>query len=71
MKQEINPKDTGRAQAFEMWMQSPMPMVTLVKTFDVTHLYKVSKRRDLKFNMLLCCPGDSPPAFFNAKIEEE
>ena len=58
MKQEINPKDTGRAQAFEMWMQSPMPMVTLVKTFDVTHLYKVSKRRSLKFNMLLCwCIG--------------
>jgi chloramphenicol O-acetyltransferase type A len=58
MKQEINPKDTGRAQAFEMWMQSPMPMVTLVKTFDVTHLYKVSKRRGLKFNMLLCwCIG--------------
>ena len=58
MKQEINPKDTGRAQAFEMWMQSSMPMVTLVKTFDVTHLYKVSKRRGLKFNMLLCwCIG--------------
>ena len=58
MKQEINPKDTGRAQAFEMWMQSPMPMVTLVKTFDVAHLYKVSKRRGLKFNMLLCwCIG--------------
>ena len=58
MKQEINPKDTGRAQAFDMWMQSPMPMVTLVKTFDVTHLYKVSKRRGLKFNMLLCwCIG--------------
>lgn len=58
MKQEINPKDTGRTQAFEMWMQSPMPMVTLVKTFDVTHLYKVSKRRGLKFNMLLCwCIG--------------
>lgn len=58
MKQEINPKDTGRAQAFEMWMQSPMPMVTLVKTFDVTHLYRQSKRRGLKFNMLLCwCIG--------------
>lgn len=58
MKQEINPKDTGRAQAFEMWMQSPIPMVTLIKTFDVTHLYKVSKRRGLKFNMLLCwCIG--------------
>ena len=58
MKQEINPKDTGRAQTFELWMKSPMPMVTLVKTFDVTHLYRISKRRGLKFNMLLCwCIG--------------
>ena len=29
MKQEIDPKDTRRAQAFELWMKSPMPMVTL------------------------------------------
>ena len=54
MKQEINPKDTSRAQAFEMWMSSPMPMVTLTKTFDVTRLYKMSKRNGLRFNMLLC-----------------
>ena len=58
MKQEINPKDTSRAVAFELWMKSPMPMVTLTKTFDVTRLYKVSRRRGLKFNMLLCwCIG--------------
>ncbi len=58
MKQEINPKDTNRAIAFELWMKSPMPMVTLTKTFDVTWLYKVSRRRGLKFNMLLCwCIG--------------
>jgi chloramphenicol O-acetyltransferase type A len=58
MKQEVNPKDTTRAFAFEMWMKSPMPMVTLVKTFDVTRLYKMSKRSGLKFNMLLCwCIG--------------
>ena len=31
MKQEINPQDTNRAQAFELWMKSPMPMVTLTK----------------------------------------
>ena len=31
-----------------------MPMVTLVKTFDVTRLVKVCKRDKLKFNMLLC-----------------
>ena len=41
-----------------MWMKSPMPMVTLTKTFDVTRLYKMSRRRGLKFNMLLCwCIG--------------
>ena len=58
MKQEINPKDTSRAQAFELWMKSPMPMVTLTKTFDVTRLCKASKRRGLKFNLLLCwCIG--------------
>lgn len=58
MKQEINPKDTSRAQAFELWMSSPMPMVTLTKTFDVTRLYKMSKRKGMKFNMLLCwCIG--------------
>ena len=54
MKQEINPKDTNRALAFELWMKSPMPMVTLTKTIDVTRLYKVSRRRGLKFNMVLC-----------------
>ena len=51
---EIDPRTTNRARAFELWMQSPMPMVTLVKTFDVTRLVKVCKRDKLKFNMLLC-----------------
>ena len=44
MKQEINPIDTNRAIAFELWMKSPMPMVTLTKTFDVTRLCRVSHR---------------------------
>lgn len=58
MKQEINPQNTKRAAAFSLWMTSPMPMVTLTKTFDVTHLQKVAKKKNLKFNMLLCwCIG--------------
>ncbi len=58
MKQEIDPRETSRAQAFELWMKSPMPMVTLVKTFDVTHLLKAGRRLGLRFNMLLCwCIG--------------
>jgi len=58
MKTEINPKETTRAYAFEMWMKAPMPMVTFFKTLDVTRLVKVSRRKGLKFNMLMCyCIG--------------
>jgi len=58
MKQEINPKETTRAYAYEMWMKAPMPMVTFFKTLDVTRLVKVSRRKGLKFNMLMCyCIG--------------
>ena len=58
MKTEVNPKDTTRAEAFEMWITSPMPMVTLTKTFNVSRLLKVSKKLDVKFNALLCwCIG--------------
>lgn len=54
MMQEINPKDTTRAYAFEMWMKAPMPMVTLIKTLDVSRLRSISRKRSLKFNMLMC-----------------
>ena len=58
MRQEITPKETSRAQAFNMWMKSSMPMVTFVKTLDVSHLVKVSKRTGIKFNILMCwCIG--------------
>ncbi|MBO7192181.1 MAG: chloramphenicol acetyltransferase [Bacteroidales bacterium] len=58
MKTEVNPKDTARAEAFEMWMKSPMPMVTLTKTFDVSNLLKASRKSGVKFNALLCwCIG--------------
>lgn len=56
--EEVNPKETTRAYAFEMWMKAPMPMVTLFKTLDVTRLCRISHRRRLKFNMLMCwCIG--------------
>lgn len=56
--QEINPKDTTRAYAFEMWMKAPMPMVTHIKTLDVSRLRSISRKRGLKFNMLMCwCIG--------------
>ena len=58
MKKEINPKETTRAYAFEMWMKAPMPMVTLFKTLDVSRLVRVSRKTGMKFNMLMCwCIG--------------
>ena len=53
MKKEVNPKETSRTQAFELWMKAPNPMVTFFKTIDVTRIVKVSRKRGYKFNMLL------------------
>lgn len=53
MAREINPNDTTRASAYELWMKAPNPMVTFFKTLDVTHLIRISKKKQLKFNMLL------------------
>ena len=66
MKREINPQETSRADAFSLWISSPMPMVTLVKTFNVSKIVKYSKRHDMSFNMLLCwCIGKAA-----SKMEE-
>ena len=55
---QVDPKKTRRAEAFELWMKAPMPMVTLLKTLDVTNLVRFSRRRGMKFHMLLCwCIG--------------
>ena len=54
MKKEVNSRETPRAEAFELWMSSPMPMVTLTKTFDVSRILKTSRKRGWKFNMILC-----------------
>ena len=55
---EVNPGETERAYAFEMWMRAPMPMVTFFKTLNVSNLVRKSRRTGLKFNMLMCyCIG--------------
>ena len=58
MKSEIKPQESNRSAAFRLWMSSPMPMVTLVKTLDVGHLVKASKKSGIKFTTLMCwCIG--------------
>ena len=55
---EVNPQETGRAYAFEMWMNAPMPMGTFFKTLHVSRLVKISRKSGMKFNMLMCwCIG--------------
>lgn len=51
---EVNPNDTTRAAAFEMWMKAPMPMVTIFKKIDIKPLVKISHRNGMKLNALMC-----------------
>ena len=48
MPVEVNPKETSRASAYELWMQAPNPMVTFFKTMDVTELIRMSRKRKLR-----------------------
>ena len=51
-------QESNREEAFNLWMTSPMPMVTLTKTFDITRILKVCKKSGCKPNTLLCwCIG--------------
>ena len=60
MPKELNPKETTRATAYELWLKAPNPMVTFFKTMDVTNLVKISHKKKLKFNMLLdFCIGNA------------
>ena len=55
---EINPQESKRAEAYALWLHAPMPMLTFFKALDVTRLLRCSRRKGLKFNMLMCwCIG--------------
>ena len=75
MAQAVNPKTTPRAAAYELWMKAPNPMVTIFKTLDVTNLLRVSRRRGMKFNMLMdYCVGKAAagiPEFYLLPAGEE
>ena len=53
MTVEVDPNETGRASAYKLWMQAPNPMLTIMKTLDVTNLVRLSRKRNLKYNMLM------------------
>lgn len=47
----IDPKNTTRAAAFDLWMGVPNPMVTFFKMLNVTPFVRFSRKRGLKFNL--------------------
>ena len=49
----VNPQDTPRAAQFDIWKNAPNPMLVFVKRLDVTNLVRISRRKHIKFNMLL------------------
>ena len=53
MAKEIHPDETTRAAAYKLWLKAPNPMVTFFKKLDVTNLVRISRKKELKFNMLL------------------
>ena len=50
---EVDPKTTNRAMSYEYDIDAPMPVVTIFKTMDMTHLLTLAKK-GYSFNMLTC-----------------
>lgn len=54
---EIDPMKTNRALSWKLYINAPMPMVTIFKTIDISNLIKL-KKKGYKLNMLMCyCIG--------------
>ncbi|MCH4182353.1 MAG: hypothetical protein LKF48_04190 [Prevotella sp.] len=45
MIKEITPEQTNQVEACALWKQTPIPMVTLLKTLDVPNLVRYAKRK--------------------------
>ena len=71
---EVDPQKSKRAEAYALWLHAPMPMLTFFKTLDVTRLLRYSRRKGLKFNMLMCwCIGKAAskvPEFYTLPVGE-
>ena len=72
---EVDPQKSKRAEAYALWLHAPMPMLTFFKTLDVTRLLRCSRRKGLKFNMLMCwCIGKAAseiPEFYTLPVGEK
>lgn len=75
MPKEINPQNSARAKAFNLWMHAPNPFITFFKTLDITNLVNIHKKSCLKLNMLiLYCIGNAASnisEFFTLPVGEK
>lgn len=53
MKKEVDPNLTPRKFSYQSFVDAPMPMCTILKKVNVSHLLKI-KGKGYKFNMLMC-----------------
>ena len=63
---EVDPRQTTRAESHQLYIDAPMPMVTLFRTLDITPLVRLG-RKGYRLNMLLCycvaAAADQVPEF--------
>ena len=71
----VDPRDSGRAEAYALWMDAPNPMVTFLQTLDVAPIRRYARRYGFRFNALLCwCVGKAAsevPEFYTLPVGRE
>lgn len=71
---ELTRDEIARKEQYDLYINAPFPLVTCFKSFDVTNLVKISKKKHLKFNMLMnYCVGKAAlpiKEFFYLPIDE-
>lgn len=57
---EVDPLTTPRAASWQLFRRAPMPMVTILQTWDITGLLSFGERKGYGLTMLLCwCIGQA------------
>lgn len=57
---EVDPQTTPRAASWQLFHRAPMPMVTILQTWDITNLLSLKEKKGYGLNLLLCwCIGQA------------
>ena len=65
---EVDPLTTPRAASWQAFRHAPMPMVTILQTWDITPLVRLHREQGYRLNLLLCwcigCAAQETKEFF-------